>query len=91
MKNIQVILTISALIFTTNVYAQTYSEPTNLKNCMQAVSDTQEAKEQNPEIGTKSQVVFDELVELAVKRCEAKEFVYADQLLNIARGMVSSE
>jgi len=55
------------------------------------VSDAKEAKEAEPHIGDKSEVVFDQFVARAAERCEVNEFQHADQLLNIARGIVASE
>jgi hypothetical protein len=71
--------------------AYSYTESTNKKNGMQAVADAKEAKEAEPHIGDKSEVVFDQFVARAAERCEANEFQHADQLLNIARGIVASE
>lgn len=59
--------------------------------CSQSVKDTKEARASNPDIGDKAAKVFDELIALAEKRCEQKEFKFADELLQVARGMVASE
>lgn len=91
MKTLKALLAVSCLVIATSAGAQSYTEPTNTNNCMQAVSDTRQAKEENPALGEKSQAVFDQIVELAVKRCQDKEFQHAGELLNIARGMVASE
>jgi len=64
---------------------------TSLKACESAISDTREARAGNPDLGPKSEKVFDELVELAGRRCQAGEYQFADDLLVIARGMVASE
>ena len=70
---------VSALIITTPAH------------CKQALEDAKMARTNEPDIGEKSGKVFDEIIALAEQRCAEKEFVYADQLLNIARGMVASE
>ena len=59
--------------------------------CKQALEDAKTARANEPDIGDKSGKVFDNIIALAEQRCAEKEFVYADQLLNIARGMVASE
>ncbi|MBO6519647.1 MAG: hypothetical protein JJ900_02050 [Rhodospirillales bacterium] len=82
----------AAVLFSSNaVSAQDTNVPQNKTECMQAVTDTKEARASNPEIGPKAAKVYDEVVELAEKRCEQGEFVYAGELLNLARGMVASE
>lgn len=63
----------------------------NPVQCKQAIEDAKTARADEPDIGDKSGKVFDEIVAMAEQRCAEKEFVYADQLLNIARGMVASE
>lgn len=59
--------------------------------CSQSVKDTKEARASNPDLGDKSAKVFDDLMALAEKRCEQKQFKFADELLQVARGMVASE
>ncbi len=63
----------------------------NPAQCKQALEDAKTARTNEPDIGDKSGKVFDEIIALAEQRCAEKEYVYADQLLNIARGMVASE
>jgi urease accessory protein UreF len=84
------------LVQTQPAFAQAASRPeatqiTNAQECTQAIADTQEARSSNPEIGPKAAKIFDEVMELAAKRCEQKQFDNAGELLNIARGMVASE
>jgi len=84
------------LIQTHAAFAQTASRPeetqvTNAQECTQAIADTQEARAGNPELGPKAAKVFEEVMELAAKRCEQKQFANAGDLFNIARGMVASE
>jgi len=55
------------------------------------LEDAKSARADQPAIGDKSAKVFDSIIALAEQRCAEKEFVYADQLLNIARGMVAFE
>ncbi|MEX2310819.1 MAG: hypothetical protein WD624_00045, partial [Rhodospirillales bacterium] len=67
------------------------SQVTNAKECAQGIMDTKEARATNPELGPKAAKAFDEILELAVKRCENNEFSNAAELLNVARSMVASE
>ncbi|WP_323795239.1 hypothetical protein [Nisaea sp.] len=64
---------------------------TTLKACEAAITDTQEARAGNPDLGPKSAAAFDDLLELAAQRCKDGAYQYADDLLIIARGMVASE
>ena len=74
-----------------SVFAQDPNFPKSNAECAQAVADAKAARENEPDIGPKAGKIFDDVVELAAKRCEQKEFVYAGELLNLARGMVASE
>jgi hypothetical protein len=67
------------------------SQVTNAKECAQGITDTKEARATNPTLGPKAAKAFDEILELAEKRCASNEFSNAAELLNVARGMVSSE
>ncbi len=70
---------------------QTHGQVTNDKECTQAIADTKESRAGNPELGPKAAKAFDEILALAEKRCEQKEYPFAAELFNIARGMVASE
>lgn len=74
-----------------SAFAQDTNVPKNNAECAQAVADAKAARENEPDIGPKAGKIFADVVELAEKRCEQKEFVYAAELLNLARGMVASE
>ncbi len=86
-----VVLTGLLLVQPFNVVAQTASQVTNAQECKQGIADTNEAKMSNPELGPKAAKAYEEIMELAEKRCEQKEFPFAAELLNVARGMVASE
>lgn len=87
----QVVLAAVLLSQTNSVLAQTSTQVTNAEECKQGIADTNEAKNSNPELGPKAAKAFEEIMELAAKRCEQKEFPFAAELLNVARGMVASE
>jgi archaellin len=88
----QVVLAAVLLVQTNSVVvAQTANQVTNAIECKQGIADTNEAKTSNPELGPKAAKAFEEIMELAAKRCEQKEFPFAAELLNVARGMVASE
>lgn len=84
---------LAAMLFAHPQFAAAQNGPqiADASACAQSVANTKEARAQNPDIGEKSAKVFDELVALAEKRCEEKEFKKADELLQVARGMVASE
>lgn len=63
----------------------------NKKECTAAVADTLAAASENPDLGDKFQPIFKQLVALAESRCTDSQFVYADQLLTLARTMVAAE
>ena len=77
-----------AVVQASSVSASMISTPAQ---CKQALEDAKSARADQPAIGDKSAKVFDSIIALAEERCAEKEFVYADQLLNIARGMVAFE
>ena len=74
-----------------SAFAQDTNVPKNKADCMQGVADAKLARENEPDIGPKAGKIFDGVIELAEKRCEQSEFVYANELLNLARGMTASE
>ncbi len=63
----------------------------NAKQCVNGVEDTKEAIEENPAIGDKAEAILMEVMELAQQRCDEKNFSAAQELLELARGMVASE
>ncbi len=73
------------------VFAQDTNVPKNKTECAQAVADAKTARENEPDIGPKAGKIFGQVIELAEKRCSQGEFVYAADLLNLARGMTASE
>ncbi len=87
----QFVLAAVLLVQAHTAVAQTSTQVTNAQECAQGIADTKEAKASNPELGPKAAKIFDEVLELATKRCEQNEFAYAAELLNLARGMVASE
>ncbi len=93
MKSKTILFASAALIAFVVVQASSVSASmiTTPAQCKQALEDAKTARTNEPDIGDKSGKVFDDIIALAEQRCAEKEFVYADQLLNIARGMVASE
>lgn len=83
----------ATIVFASSAFAASTKskQMTDDLTCKQAVVDAKEARENEPDIGDKSAKVFDEIVRLAEQRCAQKEYAYAAELLNIARGMVASE
>jgi hypothetical protein len=61
------------------------------RQCQMAIADAREAIEDNPTLGEKVEKVLLEVMALAQKRCEEKQFSNAKDLLDLARGMVSAE
>ncbi len=61
------------------------------KQCLDVIADTKEAIEENPAIGDKSEKILLEVMKLAQQRCDEKNFSAAQELLDLARGMVASE
>lgn len=84
---------LAAMLFAYPLASFAANEPqvADASQCSQGVKDTKEARASNPDIGPKAAKTFDDLMALAEKRCEQKEFKFADELLQVARGMVASE
>ena len=66
-------------------------EITSEGQCLSAIKDTEEAIQDNPKLGDKSEKILLEYMGLAKQRCQEKDFKHAGELLAIARGMVASE
>lgn len=66
-------------------------EIADLGACQQAVKDALASRDQNPQIGEKSQAIFNELVKQAQELCDQQKFKEAGAHLNVARGMVASD
>lgn len=60
-------------------------------NCMQAITDAQEAHDSNPAISEQDEQTFQQLLAQARQHCDAQEFADAEQAINTAKGMVASE
>ena len=93
MKSKTILFASVALMAFVVVHASSVSASmiTTSAQCKQALEDAKTARENEPDIGDKSGKVLDQIMILAEQRCAEKEFVFADQLLNVARGMVASE
>jgi len=63
----------------------------NDKQCQNAVKDTEEAIHENPTLGDKAEKILMDIMALAKKRCDEKQYSNAKDLLDLARGMVASE
>ena len=61
------------------------------KQCRSVVKDTEEAINENPTLGEKSEKILLAVMVLAIQRCDEKQFANAKDLLDLARGMVASE
>jgi len=79
------------LVHTHGALANSASQVTNALECKQALIDTNEARNANPELGPKSAKIFEEVIGQAEAKCAANDFAAAAELINIARGMVASE
>ena len=93
LKRLTVVTAVVVLAQTGSAFAagKNPTKITSQQACETAIKDTQEARAGNPVLGPKAAKAFDGLMELAAQRCQSGEFQYADDLLVIARGMVSSE
>lgn len=91
MKNWIVMLGAVALIAMNG--AAGASEITDKNKCLGAVATVAEMKasDEVPELGEKAEAELDALTTVAAHLCETGEFIYADELLEIARGMLASE
>ena len=63
----------------------------NDQDCRRALADANDAISENPELGEKSEKILKELMVLAVKRCDEKQYANAKDLLDLVRVMVASE
>ena len=68
-------------------HAQTVKDK---KSCSQAITDAKGARE-DAAIGEKSMAKADDLIRIADHLCTQGNFVYAESLLQIARGMLANE
>ncbi|NQW01127.1 MAG: hypothetical protein HQ483_15585 [Rhodospirillales bacterium] len=82
------VVAVSLASFGTRAYA---ADIENAKQCAEVVADTVQAVEENPSLGDKSEKILLEVMNLAQQRCDEKNFSAAQELLELARGMVASE
>lgn len=59
--------------------------------CLAQVALVEQMKQDEPEVGEKSEAKIKELMEVATHLCEQGNFVYAGKLTDVARGMLVSE
>ena len=91
-KSINIIAVMGLSVFAMSPLATAYAaDIMNEKQCQSVIKDTEEAISSNPSLGEKYEKVLMEIMALAKKRCDDKEFANAAELLAVARGMVASE
>ncbi len=69
------------------------AKPTEKEKCLKNVAEITTIKEsdETPRIGEKAEEQLEGLVEIATHLCQTGNFVYAEKLLVMARGMLASE
>lgn len=79
----------TALVTATGAQA-TSAVVTDKKSCARAVADAQEALNE-ASLVVKTQKQVDNLIQISTHLCTQANFVFADRLLGIARGMSAEE
>ena len=87
MKKIALALAALTLLTAAPVMAQTVKDK---KTCLRAVEDAKGAQG-DATIGKKTMAEAEDLIRIAEHLCTQGNFVYADTLLQLARGMLASE
>ena len=87
MKKIALALTALSLLTAAPAMAQTVKDK---RTCIRAVEDAKGARE-DAAIAAKTMAEADDLIRIAEHLCTQGNFVYADTLLQLARGMLANE
>jgi len=81
----------AAVLFLAVAAGTASAEILDEKNCEKVMKDTKQAINDNPKLGDKAEKILNEVMTLAAKRCQEKQFKNAKELLELARAMVASD
>ncbi|UTW51593.1 hypothetical protein KFF05_17125 [bacterium SCSIO 12827] len=97
MSNFNGRLGLMAVAFTAIALGVAVSSPASAqeirdeKQCLQVMTDTAQAVDENPAVEGKSEEILLKVMELAKQRCKEKQFDNAKDLLLLVRTMVAAE